>query len=103
MSMLLAVDGFNILNRPNVDEVSSVYGSPVFCGAVPKSYKDATTLAIQSGSVSCASQQAAGNPGAWLALGLLPVSIPSTPNPSFGLPRTMLNPRQFQFAAKFTF
>ena len=29
--------------------------------------------------------------------------IPANPNATFGLPRTMLNPRQFQFAAKFTF
>jgi len=29
--------------------------------------------------------------------------IPNNPNPNFGLPRTMLNPRQFQFAAKFIF
>jgi hypothetical protein len=29
--------------------------------------------------------------------------IPATPSPTFGLPRTMLNPRQFQLAAKFSF
>jgi len=33
----------------------------------------------------------------------LPVSIPGTPNPSFGTARTMLNPRELQFSAKFTF
>jgi hypothetical protein len=59
-----SVDAFNLFNHPNVDEVSSVYGSPAFCGAspaIPKHYNDATTLAIQQGaaSVSCASQQAA--------------------------------------------
>ena len=32
MRMNLAFDAFNVLNRPNVDEVTSVYGSPVFCG-----------------------------------------------------------------------
>ena len=30
-----SVDAFNLLNHPNIDEVSSVYGSPVFCGASP--------------------------------------------------------------------
>ena len=101
----LTVDAFNVFNRPNVDEVNYIYGSPAFCGAVPQHYKDATTRAIQSGaaSVSCAAQQAAGNPGAWIADGLLPVSVPSSPNATFGEPRTMLNPRQFQFALKFSF
>jgi outer membrane receptor protein involved in Fe transport len=102
----LAMDIFNVLNRPNVDEVVSVYGSPAFCGAtpvIPRHYKDSTTTAIQQGSVSCATQQAAGAPPAWLALGLLPVNIPSTPNPNFGTPRTMMNPRQFQFSAKIYF
>ncbi|MFZ3217135.1 MAG: TonB-dependent receptor [Candidatus Acidiferrales bacterium] len=102
----LMVDVFNFLNRANVDEVTSVYGSPAFCGAtpvVPRHYNDAATRAIQQGLVSCASQQAAGAPGNWLALGLLPVSIPDAPNPVFGMPRTALNPRQFQFGAKFSF
>ncbi|MFY9691956.1 MAG: carboxypeptidase regulatory-like domain-containing protein [Candidatus Acidiferrales bacterium] len=119
LRMDLGVDGFNILNRPNVEEVNSVYGSPVFCGStpmIPRHYNDSTTLAIQRGSVSCATQQAAVNPGAWLAAGLFPFSIPNTPtagqfpvtlpnnpNPVFGTPRVMLNPRQFQFSAKFTF
>ncbi|HKM66198.1 MAG TPA: carboxypeptidase regulatory-like domain-containing protein [Candidatus Acidoferrum sp.] len=101
-----SVDAFNVLNRTNVDEVSSIYGSPVFCGAspvVPKHYKDAATVAIETGAVSCAPQQAAGNPGAWLALGLLPVSIPNNPNATFGQPRTMFNPRQFQFSLKLSF
>jgi len=102
----LAVDAFNFLNRPNVDEITSVYGSPVFCGGspvIPRHYKDATTHAIQQKAISCATQQAAGNPGAFLAAGLIPVSIPNTPNPNFGLPRTAMNPRQFQFSAKLSF
>jgi hypothetical protein len=103
MKLDLAIDVFNAFNRANVDEVSSVYGSPAFCGAVPRRYKDATTLAIQSLAVSCAAQQAAGAPGNWLARGLLPVGIPPNPNPNFGKPRTMLNPRQLQFSAKFSF
>ena len=109
----LMMDIFNVLNRGNVDEVNSVYG-PVFCGAtpvIPKHYNDATSLAIQSGSVSCASQIAATvgtfpldfPGGAFLERGMIPVSIPDTPNASFGKPRTVFNPRQFQFAAKFTF
>jgi len=104
--MSLSVDAFNLLNRPNIDEVTSVYGSPVFCGAspvIPQHFNDAATLAIQNGSVSCATQQAAAAPPAFLSLGLLPVSVPNVPNPVFGKPRTMLNPRQLQFAVKFSF
>jgi hypothetical protein len=103
-----SVDAFNLFNHPNVDEVSSVYGSPAFCGAspaIPKHYNDATTLAIQQGapSVSCATQQVIGNPGAWIGDGLLPVGIPNSPNATFGTPRTMFNPRQLQFSLKFSF
>jgi len=101
-----AVDAFNLFNHPNVDEVSYVYGSPAFCGgtpAIPQHYNDATSLAIQRGAVSCATQQAIGNPVAWLADGLLPVTIPNTPLANFGTPRTMFNPRQFQFSLKYSF
>jgi hypothetical protein len=101
-----SVDVFNAFNRANVDEVTSVYGSPVFCGAspvIPTRYKDATTMAIENGGISCAPQQAAGAPGSWLADGLLPVGIPNNPNGNFGRPRTMLNPRQLQFALRFSF
>ena len=96
-----------------MDELNSVYGSPVFCGAtptIPKHFNDATTRAIQQGapSASCATQQQAvvveGNPvGAWLDDGLIPVGIPDSPNPVFGTQRTMFNPRQFQFSMKFSF
>ncbi|MGA9884891.1 MAG: carboxypeptidase regulatory-like domain-containing protein [Candidatus Acidiferrales bacterium] len=106
LRMDLAVDAFNVLNRPNVEEVNSIYGSPVFCGAspaIPRHYNDATTLAIQQGAVSCATQQAAAPPTAWLGIGALPVSIPNNPDSTFGTPREMLNPRQFQFSARFTF
>jgi len=104
----LAVDAFNLFNRPNVDEVSSIYGSPVFCGGtpvIPSRFNDATTRAIQQGnsSVSCATQQAAAPPPTWLALGLAPVAIPNAPNPTFGRARTMFNPRQLQFSLKFSF
>jgi hypothetical protein len=99
----LSVDVFNLFNRANIDEVNSVYGSPAFCGAIPQSFNDAATHAIQAGTVSCAAQQAAAAPPAWLAKGLLPVAIPPTPNPAFGTPRTVLNPRQIQVAAKFSF
>ena len=104
MRLDLAVDAFNVLNRPNVDEVQSVYGSPVFCGAIPQHYKDGTTRAIQNGaaSVSCPAGLV-GNPGPWLAAGVLPVGVPPTPNPAFGTPRTMFNPRQFQFSGRFSF
>jgi outer membrane receptor protein involved in Fe transport len=126
-----SVDAFNLLNRSNVDEVTSVYGSPVFCGSgnamIPRHYRDAVSRAIQSQSAaqSCPvgdglaipgvgsfastpitlNTLAGGGPGA--CDGPTPNStclfIPAEPNATFGLPRTMLNPRQFQFAAKFTF
>lgn len=66
----LMADVFNLLNRPNVDEVFSVYGAPDFIGPVPRHYKD---------------------------------GVVSPANPAFGAPRTVFNPRQFQFAAKFIF
>jgi len=94
----LVFDAFNLLNRPNVDEVFSIYGSPIFCGAVPKGYKDATSVAIQRGGVACP----AFAPPAGVTV---PAQffVPPGPNPNFGTPRTMLNPRQLQFAAKLTF
>ena len=36
----LAIDAFNLLNRPNVDQVFSVYDAPDFVGAIPRHYKD---------------------------------------------------------------
>src|SRR5260370_624876 len=46
----LMVDAFNLFNRPNVDEVTSVYGAAVICGgtAAPNNYKDAATLHTQA-------------------------------------------------------
>jgi hypothetical protein len=38
----LTLDVFNLLNRANVDEVSTVYAAPVFVGDVAKHYKDGT-------------------------------------------------------------
>ncbi len=55
--MDLSVDAFNLLNRSNVDEVTSVYGSPVFCGApavIPRRYNDSVSRAIQARSASTA-------------------------------------------------
>jgi outer membrane receptor protein involved in Fe transport len=103
-----AVDTFNLFNHPNVDEVSSVYGSPAFCGAtpaIPRHYNDSTSLAIQQGapSVSCATQAAIANPVAFLTQGLVPVAIPGYPDQTFGKPRTVFNPRQLQFSLKFLF
>ena len=107
-TLLLSVDAFNLLNHPNVDEINSIYGSPAFCGAnpvIPRHFNDTTTRAIQQGapSVSCATQQVVGNPGAWVADGVLPVGIPNSPDTNFATPRTMFNPRQFQFSMKFSF
>jgi hypothetical protein len=39
----LMFDGFNALNRANIDEVYSVYGAPVFLGPVPQHYQDGIT------------------------------------------------------------
>ncbi|HEU0173502.1 MAG TPA: carboxypeptidase regulatory-like domain-containing protein [Blastocatellia bacterium] len=94
----LTFDAFNLLNRSNVDEVFSIYGSPIFCGAVPTRYKDATSVAIQGGRVAC--------PAFTRPAGVtVPAQffVPPGPNPNFGTPRTMLNPRQLQFAAKLVF
>jgi Carboxypeptidase regulatory-like domain/TonB dependent receptor len=84
----LMADVFNVLNRPNVDEVYSVYGTYDFCGRlIPRQYKDAVSLKAQNGS----------------QFGTCPPLGPPAPNALFGTPRTTLNPRQFQFAAKFLF
>jgi len=83
----LAFDAFNLLNRSNVDEVVGVYGTYNLCGGQePRQYKDSVSQAIQSGQV-----------------GSCPVAGPPTPNPLFGKPRTMFNPRQLQLSAKFVF
>lgn len=65
----LSIDAFNLFNRPNVDEVFSVYGAPDFIGAPPQHFGDGIT----------------------------------GPSGQVGAPRTVFNPRQLQFAAKFTF
>jgi len=94
----LIFDAFNLLNRPNVDEIFSVYGSPIFCGAAPERYKDAASLAVQAGQAACPAFTPP--PGV-----IVPPQffVPPAPNGNFGTPRTMLNPRQLQFAAKFSF
>ena len=87
MTMETAVDAFNLFNRPNVDEVTSVYGTYNFCnGMVPVRYKDSVSQMIEAGQV-----------------GGCPVAGPPIPNPLFGGPRTMLNPRQLQASVKFSF
>jgi hypothetical protein len=113
VKMDLMFDAFNALNRQNVDEVFSVYGSPVFCGATPQHFKDAASTAIQQGSASAACPSfadlvASGQIPPDAASGLpghIPAQffVPGLPNNHFGTPRTMLNPRQLQFAVKFTF
>jgi Carboxypeptidase regulatory-like domain/TonB dependent receptor len=94
----LMFDAFNLFNRPNVDEVFSVYGSPIFCGAVPTQYRDAASLAIQSGQATCPAFTVPAEirqPAQFF--------VPPAPNPNFGTPRTLLNPRQLQFGAKLSF
>jgi hypothetical protein len=100
----LSVDAFNFLNRSNVDEVTSVYGSPVFCGGViPRHYRDSVSRAIQAGGVLACPGTAGAPIFAPTPVPGHDLLIPPFPNQTFGLPRTMLNARQFQFAAKFSF
>jgi outer membrane receptor protein involved in Fe transport len=94
----LMFDAFNLFNRPNVDEVFTVYGSPIFCGAVPTNYRDATSQAIQSGQATCPAFTVPAEirqPAQFF--------VPPVPNANFGTPRTMLNPRQLQFGVKLSF
>jgi hypothetical protein len=102
----LAFDAFNLLNRANFDEVTGVYGSPVFCGGVPQHYNDALTRAIhqQAASVTCPNGgiSVPGGSVAPTPIGTT-LFIPTTPNSNFGLPRTAFNPRQLQFSVKFMF
>lgn len=106
VKLALAVDAFNVLNRANIDQVYSIYGSPVFCGGIPKHYNDALSRDIQAASsaVACPSGgiPVPGGSVAPTPLGTT-LFIPGTPTPTFGTPETMLNPRQFQFSANFTF
>ncbi len=102
----LAFDAFNLLNRANYDEVTSVYGSPVFCGGVPQHYNDAMTRAIQQGSASVTCPNGGTSvPGGSVAPTPIGTTlfIPTTPNTNFGLPRTAFTPRQLQFSVRFTF
>lgn len=101
-----AFDAFNLLNRANYDEVTSVYGSPVFCGGVPKHYNDGLTRAIQQGSSSVTCPNGGISvPGGSLAPTPIGTTlfIPAQPNTNFGVPRTAFTPRQLQFSARFTF
>jgi outer membrane receptor protein involved in Fe transport len=83
----IAVDAFNAFNRPNVDEVDSVYGTYNFCGGViPHQYKDAATFSTQLGTV-----------------GACPAGGPPVPNGDFGAPRKVFNARQFQISLKYSF
>ncbi len=98
MGLDLAFDSFDVFNRQNINEVTSVYGggTPDFCGGttpfngpVPRHYNDAPSVAIQRGTVSCLPQGTA--------------AIAPAPSALFGTPRTMFNPRQLQVSMKFTF
>ena len=119
MKLALAVDAFNVLNRPNVDQVYSIYGSPVFCGStptIPRHYNDAVSREIQAGSTAMACPVGniplgpnAGSVAFTPIAAQFPASsgaslfIPSEPTSTFGTPETMLNPRQFQFSANISF
>jgi hypothetical protein len=99
-----SLDAFNVLNRANVDEVTPVYGSPVFCGAIPQRFGDAASRAVQQGAATCpvGTIPIPGGSLEFNPMGTL-TFIPATANPNFGRPRTMLNPRQLQFSVKFSF
>jgi Carboxypeptidase regulatory-like domain/TonB dependent receptor len=108
MQAQFAFDAFNLFNRPNVDEVTSVYGSPVFCGTtptIPRHYNDAVSRAIQAQSASTACPNG-GIPVPGGSVAPTPIGtalfIPTLPNANFGLPRTMLNARQLQFSVRFS-
>jgi outer membrane receptor protein involved in Fe transport len=86
----VALDMFNSFNRPNVNEVTSVYGTYNYCGGqLPVRYKDAASLNIQT------------NPTSFI--GSCPAAGPPFPNTAFGAPRVMFNPRQFQLSLKYSF
>jgi len=95
MRLAFMFDSFNVLNRQNIDEVFSVYGSPVFCGPVPQRFGDAVSLQAQAGQAACNFVVPPGAPATF--------AVPPTANSLFGTPRTMLNPRQLQFALKLSF
>src|SRR5262245_11808858 len=83
----IAADAFNLLDRANVDEVVGVYGTYNICGGqLPRQYKDAASKAIQA-----------------VQVGGCPAGGPPVPNPLFGTPRTMFNPRQLQLSVKLLF
>ena len=65
---------------------------------------DATTVSVGTftGQQQTVTGHTAAAPPAWLAW-TVPVSVPASPNGTFGEPRTMLNPRQLQFSVKFSF
>ena len=94
----LMFDAFNVLNRQNLDEVFSVYGSPIFCGAVPQRFGDTASRTAQAGGAVCPTF--VPPPGVAVPATF---AVPPTANTNFGTPRTMLNPRQLQFAVKFSF
>ena len=123
LTMVAAFDAFNLINRANYDEVTSVYGSPVFCGGVPHHYNDSLTRSIQQASptVACPVGNVTTivppfvgsfattpipntNPiDPCFPTGFTCLFIPTAPNANFGLPRTAFTPRQLQFSVKFTF
>jgi hypothetical protein len=75
----LIAEAFNIFNTLNVRFYNTVYGASDFCGFL-----------------SGTDQTAICGPGPFF-------TSYQSPNPSFGTPRAINNPRQIQFAVKFTF
>jgi carboxypeptidase family protein len=70
-------EGFNLLNRSNTRFFNTVYGAVDFCTYNPT-------------ATGCGNSK---NPG----------NLEGSPNPSYGTPRSVFNPRQIQLALRFTF
>ena len=75
-SLELIAEAFNLANTVNVHYYNTSYGAADFCGSDP-------------GAPGCA--------------GLPDIYKEDSPNPLYGTPSAVFNPRQLQFAAKFAF
>jgi hypothetical protein len=76
LHLQLMAEAFNLLNKVNVRYFNTNYGAADFCGSDP-------------GAPGCA-----GAPAFFLE---------KSPNPSYGTPSAVFNPRQLQFVARFQF
>jgi hypothetical protein len=77
-SVQFIAEAFNLANHVNIKYFNTVYGSSDFCNVTPV-------------PLAC------GGPGAG------PFFREGSPNPNYGTPRAVFNPRQIQLAVKFNF